>query len=75
MSSELLVFRKNTRTLRPCLTAGARVRAALVVTAIAGAVIHPLTQALADQVLAAELSRQLQKLYASSSKRLSGREA
>jgi AcrR family transcriptional regulator len=67
-------FRQVMGRLELVLTAGkatpaARVRAALVVTAIAGAVIHPLTQTVDAQVLGSELSRQLGKLYAPSSRR------
>jgi AcrR family transcriptional regulator len=44
-------------------TPAAKVRAAIVATAVAGAVIHPLTHELDDQLLRAELAKQLRRLF------------
>jgi hypothetical protein len=42
----------------------ARVQAAALAAAIAGAVLHPLAQDLDDEILRAQLLRQVRKLFA-----------
>jgi AcrR family transcriptional regulator len=57
--------RVNRVVLGGASTPRARVRAAIVASAIAGTVIHPLGRDLSDESLRAELTRQLRKLFRS----------
>jgi AcrR family transcriptional regulator len=57
--------RVNRVVLGGAATPRARVRAAIVASAIAGTVIHPLGRDLDDESLRSELTRQLRKLFRS----------
>jgi AcrR family transcriptional regulator len=59
------VMERVNRVVMGGASTGARVRAAIVASAIAGSVIHPLGRDLDDQALRAELTRQLRKLFRS----------
>ena len=63
-------FRKVMERVNRVVMGGAstprsRVQAAIVASAIAGAVIHPLARGLSDASLRSELTRQLRKLFRS----------